>query len=153
MPPDFGEFAFPGWQEKFPHGFAGRGKSGEGASKSHPPFNLHTIRPCPTASVYSPSLDSQYCHHRDFWMSFEYILSNRPTGCLLPPRYRMPPWSGKWHTEPHGGSQGADVLFQFPIPRPGIRSMRLSHLPPSHELEGHFLLFSIREIFQDFLLG
>ena len=45
-PPVFQYPSLSGWHLLFPHGFAGRCEPSEGLFQSHPPFNLHTIRPC-----------------------------------------------------------------------------------------------------------
>ena len=46
MPPNFAVTLISGWHLSFLLGLAGRRFPGEGACKSHPPFNLHTFRPC-----------------------------------------------------------------------------------------------------------
>ena len=51
MPPNFAVTPISGWHLLFPHGLAERRFSGEGACKSHPPFNLHTFRPCQPSPV------------------------------------------------------------------------------------------------------
>ena len=140
MPPDFGEFAFLGWQEKFPHGFAGRGKSGEGASKSHLPFNLHTIRPCltPPISIHFFASCSLYqCSFLEAppWppassinVVLGFIPPNRPNGAF----YFL--WGiVKCHPCPENGTQGITAAHGGRMPCSSFSALCRSYTKPSQQ--------------------
>ncbi len=76
MPPNFAVPRISGWHLSFPHGLAGRHFPGEGACKSHPPFNLHTFRPCQPPPV-SPILAALHSLTAGFGGCFRQIAPNR----------------------------------------------------------------------------
>ena len=90
-------------------GFAGRCEAGEGAFQSHPPFNLHTFRPC-----HFP-LKSSF--HEGFKPLFASLGHIAPT--LAKSGAGMPPCPRKAHTAAHRGQHGADRVFSSPSPLSG----------------------------------
>lgn len=98
MPPNFAVIPISGWHFLFPHGLAGRRFSGEGACKSHPPFNLHTFRPLPI-TPFSPTLEAVT---RSLRTGLETVFSKSPqTGQKRCQAVCYPLFPNEKHKTPH----------------------------------------------------
>ena len=106
MPPSFAKTHISGWHFLFPHSLAGRRFPGEGACKSHPPFNLHTFRPCQPSLVFlhfgCPALPASRV-----WICFAKSPQTGQKGCRAVCLSTFPK---QGHKSPHGRPQGVTRL-------------------------------------------
>ena len=120
MSPNFAVTHISGWHLSFPHGLAGRRFPSEGACKSHPPFNLHTFRLCPSPPGF-PSIFG--CPVLPVSMVCG-ILPNRPkqgqkgAGRSVYPLFQTRPQITTWMTT------GDNKTFLLPIRPPQFHSSK-----------------------------
>ena len=121
MPPNFAVTLISGWHLSFPLGLAGRRFPDEGACKSHPPFNLHTFRPCQPPR-FPPILAA--LHSLPAWLKAVFAKSPQ-TGQKRCQAVCLSTFPKQGHKSPHGRPQGVTRL-----------SSSLSNLPDSMAAKG-----------------